>query len=51
MGQEQLLRFPDAPRPHPGVTVGTEVDLNDGAIPESDLYYDEPPEMDRHFHR
>jgi hypothetical protein len=55
VGPEQLLRFPDAPRPHPGVIVGTVVDLvvalNDGAIPESDLYHDEPPEIDRHFHR
>jgi hypothetical protein len=31
--QEQLPLLPDAPRPQPGIIVGTVVDLNDDAIP------------------
>jgi len=33
LGQEQSLLVPDAPRPQPGVVVGTVVDVNDDAIP------------------
>jgi carboxypeptidase family protein len=33
VAQEQLALLPDAPRPQPGVIVGTVVDLNDDAIP------------------
>jgi hypothetical protein len=33
VGQEQLPLLPDAPRPQPGVIVGTVVDVNDDAIP------------------
>jgi hypothetical protein len=31
--QEQLILLPDAPRPEPGIIVGTVIDVNDDAIP------------------
>jgi hypothetical protein len=40
--QEQLLLSSDAPRPQPGVIVGTVVDLNDDAIPGATVILESP---------
>ena len=40
--QEQLPLSPDAPRPQPGVIVGTVVDANDDAIPGANVVLESP---------
>jgi hypothetical protein len=42
VAQEQLLLSSDAPRPQPGVIVGTVVDLNDDAIPGATVILESP---------
>ena len=42
VGQEQSLLVPDAPRPQPGVIVGTVVDVNDDAIPGATVVLESP---------
>jgi hypothetical protein len=42
VGQEQLLLVSDAPRPQPGVIVGTVVDVNDDAIPGATIILEGP---------
>jgi hypothetical protein len=42
VAQEQLLLSSDAPKPQPGVIVGTVVDLNDDAIPGATVILESP---------
>jgi Carboxypeptidase regulatory-like domain len=42
LGQELLPLLPDAPRPQPGVIVGTVVDVNDDAIPGATVAIESP---------
>jgi hypothetical protein len=41
-GQEQLTLLPDAPKPQPGIIVGTAVDVNDDAIPGATVTLEGP---------